>query len=192
MRFPEDYTSMNIKITDLTEENLKDAPEWSGHPFSCKYCIYWECPEESLDPATERKQEMFAKKLSWLQAVTEEFGTCGKLAYVDGHAIGYAQYAPSNYLPRSADYVSGPPSNDAVLISCVFIPQARFRKLGIGSQLLHSIIDEMKKEKRIKAIETFGRIGSSDNPSGPVELYLRNGFKIRRNDKEFPLMRLDL
>jgi GNAT superfamily N-acetyltransferase len=182
---------MNIEIVNLTERTLRDAPEWPNHPFSCKYCVYWEYPEECTDPATEQKEEMFVKKLGWLQRVTKAFGACGKLVYGDGEPIGYAQYAPSNYLPGSAGYASGPPSDDAVLISCLFIPKAKFRRLGIGSQLLRSVIDELKKEKKEKAIETFARKGNPGNPSGPMEFYLANGFQIHRDDKEFPLMRLD-
>lgn len=182
---------MNLEIVRLTKDNLKDAPEWDSHPFSCKYCIHWEHPEECTDPVTEQKEEIFATKLSWLHRVTREFGACGKLVYSDGDPIGYAQYAPPHYLPGSASYASGPPSDDAVLISCLFIPQAKFRRLGIGSHLLHNIIDELRREKKKKAIEAFARRGSPDNPSGPVGFYLRNGFRIRRDDKEFPLMRLD-
>ena len=191
MQCPEDDRSMNIRIANLTEDNLKDAPEWSGHPFSCKYCVYWEYPEECTDPATEQREEMFVKKLGWLQRVTKAFGVCGRLVYGDEEPVGYAQYAPPQYLPGSAGYAAEPPSDDAVLISCLFIPEAKSRGLGIGSQLLRSAIDELKKEKK-RAIETFARRGNPDNPSGPVEFYLANGFQIHRDDKEFPLMRLDL
>ena len=183
--------AMNTKIVDLTEKTLIDAPEWASQPFSCKYCLYWELPEECIDPATEQKKDLMEKKLGWLRRVTSEWGDCGKIVYLAGQSIGYAQYAPSKYLPRSADYDSGPPSDDAVLISCLFIPQRQFRRLGTGSQLLRALIDELKERKE-KAIETFARKGSADNPSGPIELYLRNGFGIHRDDKEFPLMRLDL
>jgi GNAT superfamily N-acetyltransferase len=190
-KFWEEDTNMNIEIVNLTEENLIDAPEWSAHPFSCRYCIYWEYPEECVDPATEQKEEMFAKKLIWLQRMIKGFGNCGKLLYADGKSIGYAQYAPPRHLPNSADYDSGPPSDDAVLISCLFIAQEQSRGLGLGSQLLHSIVDELR-ERGIKAIETFGRKGNPENTSGPVEFYLKNGFGIHKDDKEFPLMRLDL
>ena len=189
---PKDDASVNIDIASLTEANLTDAPEWDSHPFSCKYCIYWECPGECVDPATEQRQALLGKKRSWVQAVTKEFGTCGKLVYSDRQPVGYAQYAPPRYLPGSAGYASGPPSDDAVLISCLFIPQARYRKLGIGSQLLDSIIDELKREKKKRAVETFARRFRADNPSGPVEFYLKNGFVVHRDDGEFPLVRLDL
>ena len=182
---------MNIEIANLNVENLKDAPEWPSHPFSCKYCIYWEFPEACIDPVKEKKKDMMRRKLDWVRSVNNEFGNCGKIVYGDGESIGYAQYAPPRHLPNSAGYDSGPPSDDAVLIACLFIPQRQFRGLGIGRQLLHSIIDELRQREK-KAIETLARKGNSCNPSGPVELYLRNGFKIHRDDQEFPLMRLDL
>jgi len=191
MRFPEDDTDMNIEIVSLTDGNLRYTPEWASHPFSCKYCIYWEFPEQCIDSAMEQKKDLIEKKLGWLRRVNNEWGNCGKVAYLEGQSIGYAQYAPATYLPRSADYDSGPPSDDAVLISCLFIPQRQFRRLGIGNQLLRRIISELRK-RREKAIETFARKGSPDNPSGPVEVYLTSGFRIHRDDKEFPLMRLDL
>ena len=144
---------MNIEIVTLAEETLADAPNWPSHPLSCKYCTYWEFPEECVDPTGERKEELMAKKLRWFRWVNNEWGNCGKLMYADGRSIAYAQYAPATYLPRSADYDSGPPSDDAVLISCLFIPQRQFRRLGIGNQLLRSIVDELKK-RREKAIET--------------------------------------
>ncbi len=60
----------------------------------------------------------------------------------------------------------------------------------MGSQLLQNIIDDLKK-REIEAVETFARKGKPDNPSGPVKLYLRNGFRIQKDDKEFPLMRIN-
>ncbi len=182
---------MKIEVVNLTEENLRGAPEWESHPFSCKYCIYWEFPEECIDPAMERKEDMIRKKLKWLRSTYQDFGNCGKMIYVDGKPAGYAQYAPPGLLPRSADYHSGLPSDDAVLISCLFIPHQEFRGLGLGSRLLQSIINDLRK-REIRAVETFARKGKSNSPSGPVEFYLKNRFRIHKDDIEFPLMRLDL
>lgn len=182
---------MKIEIASLTEKNLVDTPEWEEHPFSCKYCLYWEYPEQSIDPAQERKSEMLRKKLKWLRRVREEFGECGKLLYIEGKAVGYAQYAPARFLPNAASYPAGPVSEDAVLISCLFIPAGRYKGQGLGSLLLQGILDELNV-RGPEAVETFARRGSSENPSGPIELYLKHGFHIQRDDKEFPLMRLEL
>ncbi|MFQ6089127.1 MAG: GNAT family N-acetyltransferase [Candidatus Methanofastidiosia archaeon] len=181
---------MKIEIVNLTERNLKDAPEFATDPFSCKYCVYWEFPEECIDKTKERKEDMLQKKLKWLESTKKKFGNCGKIMYVDSKPCGYAQYALPALLPKSRNYDSHP-TNDAVLISCLFISQKEFRGLGLGSKLLQSIIKDLKK-RGMEAVETFARKGKPDNPSGPVEFYLKNGFRIHRNDTEFPLMRLDL
>ncbi|MEO0097431.1 MAG: GNAT family N-acetyltransferase [candidate division WOR-3 bacterium] len=181
---------MKIEIVNLDEENLKYAPEWDSHPFSCKYCIYWEFPEECIDPKKEKKEDMLRKKLNWLLNTKKIFGNCGMIAYADGKPAGYAQYAPPQFLPNSFNYPSMP-SDDAILISCLFIPKRELRRYGIGSQLLKKIIDDLKK-RGLKAVETFARKGREENPSGPIEFYLKNGFNIYKNDKEFPLMRLEL
>ena len=144
-----------------------------------------------MDPSKEKKEEILQKKLKWIQGTNKLFGNCGKILYLGGKAVGYSQYAPPEFLPHSADYQAGPPSKDAVLISCLFIPPREFRGLGLGTQLLQSIIDDLR-DRGIQAIETFARRGNPNNPSGPVEFYLRNGFRVYKNDSEFPLMRLEL
>jgi GNAT superfamily N-acetyltransferase len=175
---------MKIEIIDLTYENLQDVPE------CCKYCLYWEFPEECVDSSKGKKQ-MFERKLGWLRETSQTFGNCGKLANLDSRYVGYAQYAPAAFLPNSGEYPAGPPSEDAVLISCLFIPDKENQRLGVGSQLLKGIIDDLK-DRDIKAVETFARKLSPNNPSGPLEFYLANGFKIARDDAEFPLVRLEL
>lgn len=84
---------MRVEIVSLTEENLIEAPEWEEPPFSCKYCTYWEHPEEPVNTSRESREDMLTKKLNWLRSVRNVFGNCGKLMYVDGKPVGYAQYA---------------------------------------------------------------------------------------------------
>lgn len=168
---------MKLDILTLTEENLKDAPEWGSYPLSCKYCLHWELPEELIDPEKERKEDMMQRKLRWLRETRERFGNCGRIAYLDGKPAGYAQYAPPNLLPNSANYPSSPPSEDAVFIGCLFIFDSKLRRSGLGSQMLQSIVNELR-ERRVRAVETFARKGNPNNPSGPMEFYLKNGFHI--------------
>jgi GNAT superfamily N-acetyltransferase len=180
---------MIVEIVSLTENNLIEAPEWEEYPFSCKYCTYWEFPRERKD--SSKKEETLAKKLEWLRSARKAFGECGKIMYVDGKPVGYAQYAPPKMFPLSAEYPSGPPSEDAVLIFCLFIAHKEYRGKGLGSLLLQSIVEDLKG-RGVKAVETFARKNNTNNPSGPVELYLKNGFMIFRDDPEFPLMKLEL
>ncbi len=57
--------------------------------------------------------------------------------------------------------------------------------------MLRAILEELRG-RRVAAVETFARKGSAENPSGPVEFYLKHGFRILREDPEFPLLRLEL
>jgi GNAT superfamily N-acetyltransferase len=182
---------MDVRIMGLTEETIVQAPEWETHPYSCKYCIYWEHPELCTDPEADVKEEMLAKKRAWLRRVREGWGSCGKLLFVGDRAVGYSQYAPARFLPGAEGYPARPVSEDAVLISCLFIPTKEHRGRGLGSTFLSAILEELQG-RGIRAVETFARRGRPDNPSGPVELYLKRGFRVLRDDPEFPLLRLEL
>ena len=182
---------MRIQIAALTEENLRDAPEWEAHPWSCKYCLYWEYPELLLDPAKEDRAASFEKKLAWVRRVRNEFGDCGRLLYADGNAVGYAQCAPPAFLPNARNYPAGPVSEDAVFLACLFFPSRAHRGQGWGRLLLQDILSDLRR-RGVSAVETFARKEDAENPSGPVEFYLRHGFGILRDDPEFPLLRLNL
>lgn len=157
---------MKIEISDLTEENLIEVPEWEGHPYSCKYCLYWEHPELLVDPAKEKKEEVFEKKRAWIRRVRAEFGGCGKLLYLGGCAVGYAQYAPAEFLPNAKSYPAGPVSQDAVFIACLFIPRKEHRRHGLGSLLLQSIVHDLRL-RGLKAVETLARKRKSGEPIRP-------------------------
>ncbi|HIQ01796.1 MAG TPA: N-acetyltransferase [Anaerolineales bacterium] len=182
---------VKTKVVELTEESLVQAPEWEIHPYSCKYCIYWEHPELCIDPATEVKEERLALKRAWLRRVRGEWGSCGRLLFVGDKAVGYVQYAPVRFLPGADGYPAGPVSEDAVLLACLFVPNPRHRRRGLGSALLAAVLQDLTG-RGSKAIETFARRGSLENPSGPAEFYLKHGFRVLRDDPEFPLLRLDL
>jgi GNAT superfamily N-acetyltransferase len=172
-----------LKIEIAHENNLKDIPN------PCKYCLYWQTTgafgEEMLKP--EKEQE----KREWFNKVVEEFGSSVKLGYLNETPIGFLQYSPPTFFPRVKEYASGPPSEDAVLITCLYITDKEARGKGFGTDMLNDLIAELK-ERGFKAVETFARKNSQDNPSGPFEFYLKNGFKIKNDKSDFPLVRFAL
>jgi GNAT superfamily N-acetyltransferase len=179
-----------IRIETLAENNLKDLPDLDGPPESCRFCLYWEFPKEwnRLQSSTD---ECLKRKTAWVKNLAEGFGPVGKVLYYEDRGVGYCQYAPVEYLPAGNEHPTGTVSQDAVLLSCLFIGDSRLRKKGLGTRLLKAACDELRK-KGVKALETFGRKGNPENPSGPVEFYLKAGFKILKDDPEYPLLRLDL
>lgn len=181
---------MNIKISYLTEHNLNDLPEWKSFPCSCKYCRYWQSPHEfNADDKNERKKSTDNRR-QWFDGVKREFGECGIIIYVDEKPIGFAQYAPPKFFSTVVHYPIIP-SPDAVYISCLFIFEKKYRNQGFGTVLLNAILEDLEK-RDIKTVETIARKNNPENPSGPVEFYLANKFIIYKDDKEFPLVRLEL
>lgn len=183
---------MEATIRDITETNLKDIPE------ICSYCLYWSFPEEferTKAEISKRKQELTAKKRQWILQTLREFGSCGKLLYHKNVAVGYAEYGPSNRFPQIKEYKSqsiGKIEDGVVFLSCLYIADEKQRGKGLGEKLLDDVIADLKR-RGFKAIETYVRKGFSENPSGPIELYLKKGFHIKNEaNPEFPIMRLDL
>lgn len=66
------------------------------------------------------------------------------------------------------------------------------RGKGPGKGLLDKVITDLRK-RGFKAVETFARKDSANNPSGPIEFYLRGGFHVEEEiNSDFALVRLNL
>ena len=147
-------------------------------------CVDWEGVLEKGDA----RQRQCAKEEHMRRAI-KSWGECGKIVYIDNKALAFAQYAPPEFWHGVRRYPSGPVSDDAVLLSCLYVaPQARGR--GLGRVLLQSIEAGLVK-RRVKAIEVFATT-DNQHPPGPIGFYLQNGFYIIRDDPHFPLLRLEL
>jgi ribosomal protein S18 acetylase RimI-like enzyme len=137
------------------------------------------------------KADMERKKFEWFKTVAKDFGGCIKIALFNEVSVGFMQYAPAEYFPRVKEYASGPPSEDAVFIACLYVPDKNQRGRGFGKTMLKNLIEEFR-EKGFKAVETFARTSSENNPSGPLKLYLGFGFEVKSEKDDFPLVRLEL
>ena len=162
---------------------------FSRVPESCRFCLYWQTKGEFQPEAP--KSETEKAKLRWLISVEKVFGNCVELACVDSVPVGFMQYAPPQYFLRVVDYASGPPSSNAVFIACLYITSENHRGKGYGTVMLRSLLKELS-ERGFKAVETFARVDSANNPSGPLAFYLKNGFKVISRKDDFPLVRLEI
>lgn len=185
---------MEIEIKDIDEQTVKDLFS------SCDSCLYWEVPEmfgkDEMGEPKVPQDEAIEIKRTWFRKMAEKFGNCGKILYVDGKAVGYAQYAPSRFLANVAEFSRElfAPSPDGILISCVHIREG-FQGQGLGTRLLQAAIGDLRG-RGYQAVETYSRDDSANNSSGPTVLYLENDFKPLRKkqwgDATFSLMRLEL
>lgn len=170
-----------IHFEDLHPEDVHDM-------FAlCQGCIFWELPRQFATRPTFG--EMLRMKTEWLVTHCRQH-TLGKVARENGSLLAFTQFGPPEFYPQRTTYDAGPVSRDAMLITCVFV-DPHCRSKGLASELLW-LTEEVAGRLGYAAIEAFARVGSSNNPAGPVELYLRCGFRVQRPHQDFPLMRKDV
>src|SRR5580693_6182269 len=115
---------MSRRIVNITLDNLGDLPP------KCRKCVFWELGPVSRARAEENGDPELEKE-SWVSSVLLEWGSCGKIAYVDGVPAGYMLFAPPQYVPRSIAFPTSPVSADAVLFMSAHL-LSEFAGGGIG------------------------------------------------------------
>jgi hypothetical protein len=94
-----------------------------------------------------------ADKQRWIDRAEDEWGVWGTIYYDDdGSVLGSMQYGPAGLFPRAADLPAGPPSDDAVLVTCSYL-------VGGGAEwveksLLLAAIGEAR-DQGARALEAF-------------------------------------
>jgi ribosomal protein S18 acetylase RimI-like enzyme len=180
---------MILKHETISQRNMDRLPTFRLFPYSCRYCAYWESTGDFDERVAQSEAERV--KREWFKNTLERFGNCGFIVYRDDDPVGYAQYSLPRFLPRTREYASGPPSDDAVFLSCLYVPKRELRGMGIGRYLLETVESDLQR-RGYTAIETFARKGSESSPAGPLGFYVRHGFSIASERDEFPLVRKEL
>ena len=157
--------------------------------------MFWEL-EPGAREAAEEAGDVGLEKEAWLSATLLEWGTCGKIVYVDTLPAGYVTYAPPVHVPRSLAFPTSPVSGDAVLLMTArLLPE--FTGTGLGRMLVQTAAKDLSR-RGVRAIEAFGRMtrdGQEVAPGGcvlPADFLLSVGFKTVRPHHAFPRLRLDL
>jgi GNAT superfamily N-acetyltransferase len=179
-------TPEGLRYEIVTEHNLGDLPTFRLPPYSCQYCAYWELADDSDEKMS--KEQARELKRDWFRRVAAEFGDCGVIAYLNNEVVGYAQYASPRFFPGVGKYASGPPNKDSVFLACLYIPRRELRRKGIGKSLLEFVLANLQR-RGYNTIETYARRGSENNPAGPLDFYLGQGFSVPKECDEFPLVR---
>jgi hypothetical protein len=127
---------MATRVAGLTGATLSTAPS------VCHDCIWWQArPGRSLS------------KDKWIERAEEEWGAWGTVYYDDdGRLLGSMQYGPSGLFPRAAELPAGPPSDDAVLVTCAYLVDPS--KPWVMQSLFLAAIGDAK-DKGARALETF-------------------------------------
>jgi GNAT superfamily N-acetyltransferase len=175
---------MGRQLVPLTLDNLTDLPG------RCRACVFWELDPVSGEAAVQAGRPEVEKE-SWISAVLLEWGSCGRVVYVDEKPVGFVLYAPPAYVPRSVAFPTSPVSPDAVqLMTAWLMPE--YQGQGLGRVIVQTVAKDLLR-RGFKAIEAFGDARWS-GPAClvPAEHLLSVGFKTVRQHHNFPRMRLEL
>lgn len=175
---------MGRRLVPLTLDNLQDLPE------RCRACVFWELDPVSGEAAvTAGKPEL--EKEAWISAVLLEWGSCGRVVYVDDVPAGFVLYAPPAYVPRSTAFPTSPVSPDAVqLITGLIVPG--YQGQGLGRVMVQTVAKDVLR-RGFKAIEAFGDAQAEEFGCVlPADHLLAVGFKTVRPHPRYPRLRLEL
>lgn len=127
---------MAARVAGLTGATLETTPT------VCHECIWWQTRgRRSID------------KQRWIERTEERWGAWGAIYYDDdGRLLGSMQYGPAQLFPRATELPAGPPSEDAVLVTCAYLVNPATPWV-MQSLFLAAIGDA--RDKRAKALETF-------------------------------------
>ncbi|MFI6509789.1 GNAT family N-acetyltransferase [Streptosporangium sp. NPDC050855] len=176
---------MSRRLANVTLDNLDDLPR------RCRRCVFWELDPVNAERAVKAGDPGLEKE-AWISSTLLEWGSCGKIVYVDGVAAGFVLYAPPHYVPRAVAFPTSPVSADAVLLMTAhIIPE--FSGGGLGRMLVQGVAKDLTR-RGVRAIEAFGDL-KWEQPGAclmPADYLLSVGFKTVRPHLRFPRLRLEL
>ncbi|MFE9608211.1 GNAT family N-acetyltransferase [Streptomyces sp. NPDC006012] len=175
---------MGRRLVPLTLDNLQDLPK------RCRSCVFWE-----LDPvsggAAVNAGTAAVEKEGWISAVLLDWGSCGRVVYVDEAPVGFVLYAPPAYVPRSTAFPTSPVSPDAVQLMTGFIMPG-YQGQGLGRVMVQTVAKDLLR-RGFKAIEAFGNAHWKEPACVlPADHLLAVGFKTVRPHPAYPRLRLEL
>jgi hypothetical protein len=123
-------------LSGLTGATLQTAPG------VCHDCVWW-----------QGRAGRSVSKDRWIERAEEEWGAWGTVYYDDdGRLLGSMQYGPAPFFARAAELPAGPPSDDAVLVTCAYLVDSS--KPWVMQSLFLAAIGDAK-DKGARALETF-------------------------------------
>ena len=128
---------MPHRLHPVTAASIAHAPP------PCVGCVFW-----------QSRGQRVAAKGKWADKIEDEWGAWGTL-YVDDddRVAGFIQCGPSGAFPRAWELPAGPPSDDSVLITCVYLVDPN--SPWVLQSLFLAVMGEAR-DRGVKAVETFG------------------------------------
>jgi len=127
---------VSARVAGLTGATLELAPT------VCHRCVWW-----------QSRGSRATHKGRWIEKVEDDFGAWGAIYRDDdGRLLGSMQFGPARLFPRAWELPAGPPSDDAVLVTCAYLVE-RSTPWVMQSLFLTAIGEA--RDRKAGALETF-------------------------------------
>ncbi len=137
---------MSGGLQPLTGLSLERAPA------ICHDCVFWQ--------SHGLKDE---SKTRWSRDIEHDWGSWGTLYHDSGdRLLGFLQFGPAAHFPRAHGLPAGPPSADALLVTCGYVVDESTP--WVLQSLFLSAIGEAR-DRGVSAIEAFAYRQVEDAPS---------------------------
>jgi hypothetical protein len=171
------------RLAGLTKLTLETAPA------VCHECIWW-----------QTRGRRSPDKDKWMERIELDFGSWGTVYYDnDGRVLGSMQYGPAQAFPRAAELPGGPPSDDAILVTCAYLV-AESSPWVLQSLFLAAIGEA--RDRGARSLEAFSfRYGEGESARErfrvhrtvfPQDFLADFGFQVVRSSGRIGLARLEL
>jgi len=170
-------------LAGLTKLTLETAPT------VCHDCIWW-----------QTRGRRSTDKERWMEKIELDFGAWGTVYYdADGRVLGSMQYGPSQAFPRATELPGGPPSEDAMLVTCAYLVDAS--SPWVLQSLFLAAIGEAR-DRGARSLEAFSyRYAEGESAYErfrvhrtvfPQDFLADFGFQVVRSSGRVGLSRLEL
>jgi hypothetical protein len=116
----------DVRIENLSESNIDD--------------LINVCSSRRLGDPIHQQGIVFKKR--WLQEMLSNWGPCAKIAYHQEKPV-----AQILYHPEEADATKVFRRRNVLVLDCIYNPTSGTQKLGVGTKLLESVIQDAKQRK---------------------------------------------
>jgi hypothetical protein len=128
---------LSYRLHPVTAASIAHAPS------PCVGCVFW-----------QSRGQRVAAKGKWAEKIEDDWGAWGTLYYGDDdRVLGFVQCGPAGAFPRAWELPAGPPSDDSVLITCLYLVDPN--SPWVMQSLFLSVMGEAR-DRGVKAVETFG------------------------------------
>ena len=172
-----------MRLDSLTAATVETAPA------VCRDCVWWQ---------TRGGRQV--DKRRWAERAEDNWGAWGTIYRDDdGRPLGSMQYGPAALFPRGASLPAGPPSDDAVLVTCAYL--VGDAAPWVLQSLFLAAIGEAR-DRKARALEAFAyRYAKGETPYErfrvhrtvfPRDFLADFGFRTVRSSGLVELARLEL